>query len=170
MSGWAGTTIRCLKEQGIRLVTYVPDKILAPLITGVQEDPHFMSFSATREDEAVGIACGASLGGMPAVVLMQSSGFGNVPNALASLVAPYQIPITVIISERGVLGEFNAVQVPISRVIRPTLDALGIPHATLTRDDEVEFLVSRTLYQSRLTQQPAALLLSPVLTGGKMGE
>ena len=170
MNGWAGTTLQCFKKHGIRLVTYVPDKVLVPLIDGAQADPHFTAFSATREDEAVGIACGGSLGGMPAAVLMQSSGFGNVPNALASLVAPYQIPIILISTERGVLGEFNAVQVPISRVIRPTLDALGIPHATLAREDEVEFLVGRTLHQAHRTQQPAALLLSPMLTGGKTGE
>lgn len=167
MSGWASTAIRCFREHGIRLVTYVPDKVLVPLIDEVQGNRHFTAFSATREEEAVGIACGASLGGMHAAVLMQSSGFGNIPNALASLAVPYQIPITLIISERGILGEFNAVQVPISRVIRPTLDALGIPHATLTRDDEVEFLVSRTLHQCHRTQQPAALILSPMLTGGK---
>jgi len=46
--------------------------------------------------------------------------------------------------------------------------ALGIPHTTLTRDDEVEFLVSRMLHQCHRTQQPAALILSPMLTGGKI--
>ncbi len=168
MSEWAGTMVRCFKARGIRLVTYVPDKVLVPLIDGVQADRHFTAFTATREEEAVGIACGASFGGMPSVVLMQSSGFGNIPNSLASLAVPYQVPVTLIISERGVLGEFNPVQVPISRVIRPTLDALGIPHATLAREDEVEELVTRTLHQCHRTQQPAALILSPMLTGGKM--
>ena len=43
---------------------------------------------------------------------MQSSGFGNSVNALASLVVPYQLPVVLVISERGTLGEFNAVQVP----------------------------------------------------------
>jgi sulfopyruvate decarboxylase alpha subunit len=168
MSEWSGTMIKCFTGRGIRFVTYVPDKVLIPLIDGFQAHPGVTAFSATREEEAVGIAAGASLGGAPAAVLMQSSGFGNIPNALASLLVPYQLPVALVISERGVLGEFNAVQVPISRVIRPALDALGIQHVTLEREDEVEFLVTRTLHQCHRTQQPAALILSPRLTGGKM--
>jgi len=168
MGEWAETTLRCFREQGIRFVTYVPDKVLIPLIDGVCADSHFTACTATREEEAVGIACGASLGGMHAAVLMQSSGFGNIPNALASLAVPFQLPIVLVISERGVLGEFNAVQVPISRVLRPVLDALGIPHVTLARADDVELLVSRVVHQCHRTQQPAALILSPMLTGGKM--
>ena len=168
MSDWSGTMIKCFTERGIRLVTYVPDKVLIPLIDGFRAHPGVTAFSATREEEAVGIAAGASLGGAPSAVLMQSSGFGNTPNALASLVVPYQLPVMLVISERGVLGEFNAVQVPISRVIRPALDALGIQHVTLERDDEVEFLVTRSVHQAHRTQQPAALILSPRLTGGKM--
>jgi sulfopyruvate decarboxylase alpha subunit len=168
MSEWSGTMIKAFTGQGIRFVTYVPDKVLIPLIDGFQAHSKVTAFSATREEEAVGIAAGASLGGAPSAVLMQSSGFGNIPNALASLLVPYQLPVVLVISERGVLGEFNAVQVPISRVIRPALDALGIPHVTLEREDEVEFLVTRSIHQCHRTQQPAALILSPRLTGGKM--
>lgn len=168
MSDWPATMIKCLTERGIRLVTYVPDKVLIPLIAGFEAHPNVIAFSATREEEAVGIAAGASLGGMPAAALMQSSGFGNIPNALASLLVPYQLPVVLVVSERGVLGEFNAVQVPIARVIRPALDALGITHVTLERQDEVEFLVTRSVHQCHRTHQPVVLILSPRLTGGKM--
>lgn len=166
--GWAETMLAGFKAAGIRLITYVPDHALVPLIDGAGRDEHFTIFTTTREDEAVGIACGAYLGGAPAVSLMQSSGFGNIPNALASLAVPYQIPVVLVISERGVLGEYNYVQVPISRVIAPTLDALGIPSYTLAREDEVEFVVARMTLQALRTQQPAAILLSPLLTGGKV--
>ena len=153
----------CLKEHEFSLAVYVPDKVLIPLIDGIHGDSHFEPVTASREEEAIGIAGGAVLGGTNALVMMQSSGFGNVPNALASFAAPYQLPVVMIISERGVLGEFNSVQVPISRVLRPTLDALGIPHSTLSRMDEVEFIVHRTLSQALQTQQPAALIISPLL-------
>lgn len=165
---WAENTIETLRQNGVELVTYVPDKVLTPLIDGFEAEPSVTIFTATREDEAVGIACGGALGGLRSVVMMQTSGFGNIPNALASLAVPYQIPVLMIISERGVLGEFNPVQVPITRVVRPTLDALGIPHATLERADEVEFLVDRMAMQCYRTQHPAALILSPLLTGGKV--
>lgn len=165
--GWAETAVRAMVETDIDIVTYVPDNVLIPLISGFNLDNGVTVFSATREEEAVGIACGAYLGGKRAVVMMQSSGFGNIPNALASLAVPYQIPFLMIISERGSLGEYNSVQVPITRVIRPALDALGIPHFTLTHQDDVDFVVRRMTAQAFNTQTPAALILSPLLSGGK---
>ncbi len=164
---WATTVLENLKEHDVRLMTYVPDNMLIPLIDGAKDDPHWTSFTATREEEAIGIACGADMAGMRAVVLMQSSGFGNTVNALASFAVPYQLPLLMIISERGVFGEYNSVQMPIVRTIRPTFDALGIPYATLARADEVQFLTYRMTQQCFQTRTPTALFLSPQLTGGK---
>lgn len=163
---WAETIIAALREQQVSLITLVPDEQLIPLIAGAQADAALTTLTATREEEAIGIASGAVLGGRRAAVLMQSSGFGNSVNALASLVVPYQLPVPLFISERGTLGEHNPVQVPIARTLRPALDALGITHVTLERADELDFIVSRTLRQTFLTQAPAVLFLSPHLTGG----
>jgi sulfopyruvate decarboxylase alpha subunit len=164
---WAEITLQCLKDSDVQLVTYVPDNVLVPLIDAIESDNYYTAVIATREEEAIGIASGASLGGTRSLVMMQSSGFGNIVNALASLAVPYQLPILMIISERGILGEFNSVQVPITRTLRPTLDALGIVHFTIHREDEVEFIVRQTASQCFRTQQPAALIISPLLTGGK---
>jgi len=164
---WSTTILDAFRANDVRLVAYVPDKVLIPLIDGAHDEATFTTFSATREEEAVGIVAGAALGGKRGAVLMQSSGFGNAINALASLAVPYQVPLVLVISERGVLGEFNAVQVPIARTIRPVLDALAIPHTTLSREDELAFTVDRTIAQIYRTQTPAALILSPLLTGGK---
>ena len=51
---WADSFLRTLKENDVRLVTYVPDNVLTPLINGAAADNYFMSIGATREDEAVG--------------------------------------------------------------------------------------------------------------------
>lgn len=164
---WAEITLDRLRRQDVRLVTFVPDGALAKLIQGFETDSDVECFTATREDEAVAIACGGAMGGVRSVTLMQSSGFGNIANALASLAMPYQIPVLMIITERGILGEFNPVQTPITRVLRSTLDGLGIPHVTLDDLNKVEFLVDRMASQCFNTQQPAALIVSPLLTGGK---
>jgi sulfopyruvate decarboxylase TPP-binding subunit len=72
------------------------------------------------------------MGGLRGVVLIQTSGFALIANALASLIVPYQIPAIVVVSEGGTLGEFNVGQVMVSRTMRPTLDALAMAHHTLT--------------------------------------
>jgi hypothetical protein len=51
--------------------------------------------------------------------------------------------------------------------MRPVLDALGVEHHTVTRLDETEFIVERSIRQAVATQAPACLILSPLLTGGK---
>lgn len=164
---WAEQLLQSLKANDVNLAIYVPDEVLTPLINGADQDPEMDAFAASREEEAIGIAAGAAMGGRRSVVLMQSSGYGNSVNALASLVVPYQLPVLMIIGERGVLGEFNPVQVPISRVIRPSLDALGIPHRTLEREDEVSPVAQKVIQQCFQTNQPAVLFINPLLTGGK---
>ena len=46
----------------------------------------------------------------------------------------------------------------------------AIEHHTLSRLDEVEFITDRSIRQAVATQQPACLILSPLLTGGKVFE
>ena len=157
-----------LKAHDVRLVTYVPDNVLRPLIEAIHADPFFTAFTATREEEAVGIVSGAWMGGMRGIVLMQTSGFATLPNVLASLPVPFQIPVLMMVSERGTLGEFNIGQAMVARTMRPALDSLGMEHHTLSRLDEVEFIVDRTIRQAVATQAPACLILSPLLTGGKV--
>jgi sulfopyruvate decarboxylase alpha subunit len=164
--GWSDIFLQTLKDNDVRLVTYVPDNVLTPLITGVTSDNYFMPITATREDEAIGTLAGAWMGGMKGVVMMQTSGFALIANALASLIVPYQIPAIMVISERGTMGEFNIGQSMVARVMRPTLDTLGIMHHTLTDESKMGFIVDSSIKQAITTQSSVAFILSPLLTGG----
>jgi sulfopyruvate decarboxylase TPP-binding subunit len=104
---WHEIVRGALKTNDVRLITYVPDRVLTPLIKAVHADSYFTAFATTREEEAVGIVTGAWLGGMRGAVLMQTSGFAIVPNVLASLAGPCQIPLIMLVSERGTLGELE---------------------------------------------------------------
>jgi sulfopyruvate decarboxylase alpha subunit len=165
---WHDIVLRTLKRNDVRLAVYVPDNVLKPLINGLHADDFFTAFSATREEEAVGIVCGACMGGMRGIVLMQTSGFATLANVLASLPVPFQIPVLLMVSERGTLGEFNLGQALVHRTMQPVLTALAIETNKLTRLDEVEFIVDRSIMQAVRTRQPACMLLSPLLTGGKV--
>jgi sulfopyruvate decarboxylase alpha subunit len=163
---WSETFLSILKDNDVRLITYVPDNVLTPLIKGVAADNYFLSVGATREDEAVGAVTGAYMAGLRGVVMMQTSGFALIANALASLVVPYQIPAIMVISERGTMGEFNIGQSLVTRTLRPTLDALGIVHHTLSDESTMRFIVDSSIRQAFSTQAPVAFILSPLLTGG----
>ena len=164
---WHGIVRQALKDNNVRLVTYVPDNVLRPLIEGCHADPFFTTFPAAREEEAIGIVAGATMAGMRGIVLMQTSGFATLPNVLASLVVASQIPVLMMVSERGTLGEFNPGQAIVCRTMRPILDSMGIEHHTLSRMDEAAFIADRTMRQAFATRWPACLILSPLLTGGR---
>jgi sulfopyruvate decarboxylase alpha subunit len=167
-AAWHEIVLATLKSNDVRLVVYVPDRVLTPLIKALDEDAFFRCFATTREEEAVGIVTGAWMGGMRGAVLMQTSGFATLANALASLVVPCQIPALLFVSERGTLGEFNLGQAMVCRTMRPLLDSLAIVHHTITRQDELAFIVDRSIKQAMATQAPVAFILSPLLTGGKV--
>lgn len=165
---WSGVLHKVLVANDIRLVTYVPDNVLRPLLAAIHDDPFFDAFCVTREEEGLGIISGAWMGGMRGVLLMQTSGFATLPNVLASLAVAFQIPVLMIVSERGTLGEFNYGQALVCKTMRPVLDSLAVEHHTCARLDELEFVADRTIKQAIATRAPACLILSPLLTGGKV--
>ena len=80
---WAEEIIKALKNWDTTLIVYVPDISIHQVTSLIDEDPYFRLVSATREEEAIGIAVGSYAAGHNAAVFMQSSGFGNSVNALA---------------------------------------------------------------------------------------
>jgi sulfopyruvate decarboxylase alpha subunit len=164
-TSWHEAVIRAFKDNDVKLVVYVPDNVLKPLINAVVGDTYFTAFAAAREEEAIGIVCGAAMSGLRGIVLMQTSGFATLANVLASLAVAAQIPALMMVSERGTLGDFQPGQAIVCRAMRPILESLGIEHHTMTRLDEAHFVVDRTIKQAHKTQMPAALILSPLLTG-----
>ena len=161
---WHQSVVKALKANDVRLVTYIPDNVLTPLIDAVHADEWFRVICPAREEEAVGIVAGAYMAGLRGITLMQTSGFATLPNALASLIVPYQLPALMLISERGTLGDHQLGQAMVCRTMRPVLQSLGIEHFAIERNEDVEFVVDSMARQAYATQAPAAIILSPLLT------
>ena len=104
------------------------------------------------------------MAGVRGIVLMLTSGFATLPNVLASLIVPYQIPLLMMISERGTLGDHQLGQAVVCRTMRPVLQSLGIEHFGIERLEDVEFVIGGMIKQAYATQAPAAIILSPLLT------
>jgi sulfopyruvate decarboxylase TPP-binding subunit len=60
-------------------------------------------------------------------------------------VVPYQIPALLFVSERGTLGEFNLGQAMVCKTMRPVLDALAMEHHTISQQDELAFILDRSI-------------------------
>src|SRR5437764_13476301 len=86
---WHEVVLQTLKRNDIRLVPYVPDRVLTTLIKNIHADPFFTTFPTARAEEAVGLVSGAWTGGIRAAGLMQTSGCATLANVLAALSVPY---------------------------------------------------------------------------------
>ena len=169
LRSWHETIREALKQNDVRLATYVPDNVLSPLINGLHADSHFTTFCCTREEEAVGIATGAWMGGMLGVVLMQTSGFATLAErarlARRALSDPAHHDHLRARHARRIQsrpGDGLPHHAPC-----PAIHGHRAPHdhAASTRSSS-----SSTGPSSRRvsTQAPAALILNPLLTGGKV--
>src|SRR5436305_3954418 len=80
---WREAIFAALKAAEIRQVGYVPDAGHSRLIELCEADSEIRAIPLTSEEEGIGLAAGAWLGGQRADLLMQSSGVGNCINLLS---------------------------------------------------------------------------------------
>lgn len=151
------------RRLGYDFFTGVPCSLISGLIAVLDSDPDCAYYPETREDAAIGLACGAYLAGKQPVVLMQNSGLGVCINALTSLSLLYKTPALLVITWRGYQGNDAPEHVIMGDVCGRLLDTIGVSYrvpepATLLAD-----LQWATDYQ-RQHQLPAALLLRPGVT------
>ena len=165
---WAEKIVQALKNWDTSLIAYVPDISIDQVTRLIDADPFFHLVSATREEEAVGIAVGAYAVGRNSAVFIQSSGFGNSVNAVASLCLPFRTPIPLFINLRGGAGEFNIGQIAMGRTTRPILDLLGLVHFTLEDEYKMDQILDGALKLCHSGHQPVAICLTQLLHGGKV--
>jgi sulfopyruvate decarboxylase alpha subunit len=122
---WPAEIHRELRAAGVSVVGYVPDAGHKRLIELCQADRLMRAVVLTTEEEGIGLAAGAWLGGEKSVLLMQSSGVGNLVNVLG-MVKVCRFPLVMIITMRGEQGEFNPWQVPMGENTARVLETMGI--------------------------------------------
>ncbi len=115
-----------IKKSGIDLILSLPCILLKGLLKLIDEKNEIQHIPITREEEGVGIAAGAYLGGKTPAILMQNSGLGNSINAIKSLLQLYKIPVIFIMSHRGAEGEKILAQIPMGQLTPDLLDLLNI--------------------------------------------
>ncbi|WP_456475664.1 sulfopyruvate decarboxylase subunit beta [Candidatus Pyrohabitans sp.] len=123
----------------------------------------------TREEEGVGIAAGAALSGLKPAMLVQTSGVGNMLNALASLTLLYRLPLFILISWRGVYKEEIVAQKPMGRYVPRLLKALGIEFVEVKEKEDIQKIgdiATAAFEESCVT----AALLSPKVWEGSLLE
>lgn len=89
-------------------VIQIPSSTLKTIIDRVSERLGARVFPVTREEEGVGIASGLALAGRRVTMIVQDNGIGNALTALTTFPQAYHIPLLMLVSRRGGLGEYNS--------------------------------------------------------------
>ena len=163
---WPHATFRTLKTSGVRLVGYVPDAGHKRLIELCHADRKLGSVILSTEEEGIGLAAGAWLGGARAVLLMQSSGVGNCINALG-MVRECRFPLLMLVTMRGEHGEFNPWQVPMGQATPAVLAAMGVVVQHAGTPAEIAPAVAAAARLAFGSYQAVAVLISQRVIGIK---
>lgn len=163
---WPGAIHRALKSHRVKQVSYVPDAGHKRLIDLCHADESMTAVPLTTEEEGIGLAAGAWLGGERAALLMQSSGVGNCINAL-TLSSNCGFPLLMIVTLRGEWGEFNPWQVPMGQATPDVLRLAGVRVLRAERAEKVSETVAAAAKLAFDGYGAVAVLIAQRLIGTK---
>ena len=146
-----------LAANDIRFVTTVPCKQLAGVIEGLEAHPDIYHIPSNKEDEGMGLCAGAFMGGTRPAIIMQNTAIGVTINSLVTLIQFYRMPLPMLISYRGEVGEPVACQVEMAVHTKALLAQLNIPTYHFHREEDVEEL-DGILKHTFMCNKPVAIL------------
>ena len=154
-----------LVQNDVSFVTTVPCKQLAGVIDEVESCESIFHIPCNKEDEGIGLCAGAFMGGKRPAIIMQNTAIGVTINTIVTLTQFYRMPLPMLISYRGELGEPVACQVEMAVHTKPLLDQLNIPTYHFHKEQDVDEL-DRILKYTFMCNKPVAILTDASFWGG----
>ena len=146
-----------LVNNQIQFVTTVPCKQLAGVIEKIDSSDDIFHIPANKEDEGMGLCAGAFMGGKRPAIIMQNTAIGVTINTLATLIQFYRMPLPMLISYRGEIGEPVACQVEMAVHTKALLAQLNIPTYHFHHEKDVDELDGILKY-TFMCNKPVAIL------------
>ena len=154
-----------LVANDVSFVTTVPCKQLAGVIDEIESCDSIMHVPSNKEDEGMGLCAGAFMGGKRPAIIMQNTAIGVTINTLVTLTQFYRMPLPMLISYRGELGEPVACQVEMAVHTKALLAQLHIPTYHFHSPDDVEEL-DKILKHTFMCNKPVAILTDATFWSG----
>ncbi len=151
--------IRGLKRAGVSIATYLPESLMKELYPALDADPDIRTVPVTNEAEGAAFAAGVFLSGKRAVLVMENSGIRAAAEPLARVGLGAGIPVVMIMSYRGELGEANWWAIPHGITMEPMLDALRTPYRVVRDVDQIEQAIVDAYRWSYASYQHSAVVL-----------
>src|SRR5215472_4969249 len=129
--------IRGLKKAGVSIVCYLPDSLFKELYPALDADPDIRTIRVTNEGEGAAICGGVFLSGKRAALVMENSGLRASVEPLARMGLGAGIPVVMLMSYRGELGENNWWAIPHGVTMEPLLNAMRIPYHVVSEEAKI---------------------------------
>ena len=156
-----------LASCGVKLVASLPDNWLMNVIATVEHDPRFVHVPVNREESAIGMCSGAYMGAMGSAALMGASGFMTVIYAITKINYTYEIPLFLLLTLRGGVGDHHKHHASNSLYLRPVLDAINMPYQIIDEPGDIS-AISRCYRHTRTFSRPMAVVFTrDLLRGGR---
>ena len=150
---------RALREAGIDFFVYLPDSANYLIQRMAAEDPQVISVSVTREDEGIAIAMGAFMAGRNPVLILEASGLGLCPLAIATLAHEQRMACLILYAHNFALGEVRDIHACTRWVADPLLNALMIPNIIVPKIEDAPLLLKQAWRSVRGQKTPVAVCL-----------
>ncbi len=150
--------ISIMKKTGIDLAATLPCDRIKNLLPLVSEN--FPEIKLTREENGVGICAGIYLAGGKPMMLIQSTGLGNMINVLESLNVTCKIPLPILTSWRGVYKEAIEAQVPLGVHLPGILEGAGLAYTIIDEAEKLP-LLENVILDAFENSRPHIALVSP---------
>jgi sulfopyruvate decarboxylase subunit beta len=149
-----------LKQVGVTFFATYPCAKIRNLYNLIHQN--FQSVPIVKEEEGVGICAGAALAGANPAMLIQSTGLGNMINALCSLTLTYQFPLLVLASWRGVYKEKIAAQIPLGTRLPKIIEGMDVDYHIVKQRSDLP-AITRAAKAAFERNEIQIVLLSPQL-------
>jgi sulfopyruvate decarboxylase subunit alpha len=148
-----------LKKAGVSLACYLPDSLFKPLYPALDADPDIRTIRVTNEGEGAAICGGVFLSGKRAVLVMENSGLRASIEPLARMGLGAGIPVVMLMSYRGELGENNWWAIPHGQTMEPLLTAMHIPYRVVSQEEQIERAIGEAYSWSYSSYYHSAVVL-----------
>jgi sulfopyruvate decarboxylase subunit alpha len=149
-----------LKAAGVSIACYLPDSLMKELYPALDRDPDIRTIRVTNEGEGAAICGGVWLSGKRAVLVMENSGLRASIEPLARMGMGAGIPVVMIMSYRGDLGENNWWAIPHGMTMEPLLKAMQVPYRVVDREDDIKQAIHDAFTWAHTAYYHAAVVLA----------
>ena len=149
-----------LRAAGIDFVSGLPDGWQRPLHERVEQDDDIRYVPVCNEGVGFSICAGAWLGGKKPALIMENSGIRVASEYIARISLGTGVPVTLLCSYRGDVGETEHWGIPHGIVAEPLLDALRVKCLVVRHVEDLAKSIVRAKRLAEAQLHPAAVLVS----------